>query len=174
MHCLQNLRERALKSVWLMRIGFGFYPINPAYIYWYYCHVVPRSQDPGPEASWFDCMSLAASKYYKHIEAKTNWPPFCRWHFAKHFHEWNCMNFAQVSTNKSIPMWVFCSAWGMVYISTVLCAGTNWYQRLINLVVSYQRNHYESATLYAASAVAFNLICDCTWKNFISTGAETI
>ena len=33
------------------------------------------------------------SKPIQHIEARTKWPPFSRWHFHVNFLKWKCMNF---------------------------------------------------------------------------------
>ena len=41
--------------------------------------------------------------YNQRIEAETKWPPFSRWHFQMHFHQWKFLNSLLISL-KFVPM----------------------------------------------------------------------
>ena len=44
-------------------------------------------------ADWMLPIDKKKRSVLKHIETKTKWPPFSRWHFRMHFLEWRCKNF---------------------------------------------------------------------------------
>ena len=61
--------------------------------------IYPNRQSRCKMQYWSLIVYLHSKRSYKHTEADTEWPPFCRRHFRLYFLEWNVLISVKISLN---------------------------------------------------------------------------